>query len=213
MINFLALIGWHPKGDKEVLSRDELIAEFDIDRVQQSGAIFNEEKLDWLNREHMKSMPVAEVAELAAPFFAKHDIVVKNDELLKRVVAVQIARAKTLDDIAQSSGFFFAMPDYEPKLLIWKDSSTLKEVAEVLAGARAVIAGVAADDFTRETLTACCRSWWGIRAGGSSSGRCAWRSPARPTHPIRSRSCPCSAARNPSAASTKRSKKPKRKVL
>ncbi|HUC31179.1 MAG TPA: glutamate--tRNA ligase, partial [Candidatus Paceibacterota bacterium] len=56
MINFLAFLGWHPKGDKEVLSRKELIAEFDIDRVQQSGAIFNEEKLDWLNREHIKIM-------------------------------------------------------------------------------------------------------------------------------------------------------------
>jgi len=42
MLNFLALLGWHPRGDKEVLSREELIAEFDIDRVQQSGAIFNE---------------------------------------------------------------------------------------------------------------------------------------------------------------------------
>ena len=71
MINFLALLGWHPNGDKEVLSREELIAEFDIDRVQQSGAIFNEEKLDWLNREHMKAMPIEEVATLAAPFFAK----------------------------------------------------------------------------------------------------------------------------------------------
>ena len=170
MINFLALLGWHPKDDKEVLSRDELIAEFDIDRVQQSGAIFNEEKLDWLNREHMKSMPVADVAALAAPFFAKHDIVVKDDELLKRVVAVQIARAKTLDDIAQSSGFFFATPDYEPKLLIWKDSSTLKEVAEVLAGARAVIAGVAADDFTRETLTACLP----LMVGDKSRGIVLW---------------------------------------
>jgi glutamyl-tRNA synthetase len=155
MINFLALLGWHPHGDKEMLSRDELIAEFDIDRVQQSGAIFNEEKLDWLNREHIKAMPIAEVAALAAPFFAKQNITVRDEELLKRVIAVQIARAKTLEDLASASAFFFAVPEYEPKLLIWKDSSTLKEVAEVLASARTVIAGIAMEDFTRETLTAC----------------------------------------------------------
>jgi glutamyl-tRNA synthetase len=155
MINFLALLGWHPKGDKEVLSREELIAEFDIGRVQQSGAIFNEEKLDWLNREHMKAMPLAEVAALAAPFFAKNNIVVRDEALLKLVIAVQIPRAKTLEDLAQASAFFFAVPDYEPNLLIWKDSSTLKEVVEVLSGARTVIAGVAAEDFTRETLAAC----------------------------------------------------------
>jgi glutamyl-tRNA synthetase len=155
MINFLALLGWHPSGDKEIFTREELIAEFDIDRVQQAGAIFNEEKLDWLNREHMKAMPIAEVAMLAAPFFAKDNIVVHDEELLKRVIAVQIARAKTLDEIAQASAFFFAIPEYEPNLLIWKDSSTLKEVSGVLSGARMVIAGIAAEDFTRETLTAC----------------------------------------------------------
>ena len=114
MINFLALLGWHPHGDKEMLSREELIAEFDIDRVQQSGAVFNEEKLDWLNREHIKAMPVAEVAALAAPFFANQNIVVHDEALLERIVAVQIARAKTLEDLAIASAFFFAVPEYEP---------------------------------------------------------------------------------------------------
>ena len=74
IVNFLALMGWHPSGDREVLSREEIIAEFDMDRVQQAGAIFNEEKLDWLNREHIKAMPVAEVAKLARPFFEKRGI-------------------------------------------------------------------------------------------------------------------------------------------
>jgi glutamyl/glutaminyl-tRNA synthetase len=166
MINFLALLGWHPRGDKEVLSREELIAEFDIDRVQQSGAVFNEEKLDWLNREHIKAMPIAEVAALAAPFFAKQNIVVRDEALLERVIAVQLARAKTLDELAQVSAFFFAAPEYEPKLLIWKDSSTLKEVAEVLASSRVVINGIAAEDFNRETLTACLPLIVGERSRG-----------------------------------------------
>ncbi len=155
MINFLALLGWHPRGDKEILSREELIAEFDIDRVQQSGAVFNEEKLDWLNREHMKAMPIAEVAALAAPFFAKQNIAVRDEALLERVIAVQIARSKTLEDLAAASAFFFAVPEYEAKLLIWKDNSTLKEVADILSAATVVIAGIAAEDFSRETLTAC----------------------------------------------------------
>ncbi len=166
MINFLALLGWHPRGDKEVLSREKLIAEFDIDRVQQSGAIFNEEKLDWLNREHMKAMPIAEVAALAAPFFAKQNIVVRDDALLERVIAVQIARAKTLEDLATASAFFFSVPDFAPELLIWKDNSTLKEVAEVLSGARVVIDGIAAEDFNRETLTACLPLIVGERSRG-----------------------------------------------
>jgi glutamyl-tRNA synthetase len=166
MINFLALLGWHPHGDKEVLSREELIAEFDIDRVQQSGAVFNEEKLDWLNREHIKAMPIAEVAALAAPFFAKQNIAVRDEALLERVIAVQIARAKTIEDLATASAFFFAVPEYEPKLLIWKDNSTLKEVAEVLNAVRVVINGIAAEDFNRETLTACLPLIVGERSRG-----------------------------------------------
>jgi glutamyl-tRNA synthetase len=166
MINFLALLGWHPRGDKEMLSREELIAEFDIDRVQQSGAVFNEEKLDWLNREHIKAMPIAEVAALAAPFFAKQNIMVRDEALLERVIAVQIARAKTLEELATASAFFFAVPEYEPKLLIWKDSSTLKEVAEVLNAARVVVNGIAAEDFNRETLTACLPLIVGERSRG-----------------------------------------------
>ncbi len=166
MINFLALLGWHPRGDKEMLSREELIAEFDIDRVQQSGAVFNEEKLDWLNREHMKVMSVAEVAALAAPFFTKQNIVVRDEALLERVVAVQIARAKTLEELATASAFFFAVPEFAPELLIWKDYSTLKEVAEVLGGARVVINGIAAEDFSRATLTACLPLIVGDRSRG-----------------------------------------------
>jgi glutamyl-tRNA synthetase len=170
MINFLALLGWHPRGDKEVLTREELIAEFDIDRVQQSGAIFNEEKLDWLNREHIKAMPIAEVAALAAPFFAKRNLVVRDEAMFSRVVAAQMPRAKTLDEIAEISGFFFALPDFPPELLIWKDSSTLKEVADVLAHVRTVVGGIAGEDFTRETLTACMP----LMVGDKSRGVVLW---------------------------------------
>lgn len=169
MVNFLGLMGWHPRGDREILSRDEMIAEFELERIQQAGAVFNEEKLDWLNREHIKTMPIAEVAELAAPFFAKHGAgaaAAQDEALLKRVIAVQIARAKTLDDLAAASAFFFAIPDYEPKLLIWKDSSTLAEVAEVLAHVRSVLEKFSADDFNHETLSGSLPVIVGDRARG-----------------------------------------------
>jgi len=67
------------------------------------------------------------------------NIVIKDEALLARVIGVQISRAKTFDELAAISGFFFAVPDYEAKLLIWKDSSTLKEVTDVLSSARVVL--------------------------------------------------------------------------
>ena len=71
IVNFLALLGWHPKDDKEILSAEDLIAEFDLARVQKAGAIFNQEKLDWLNREHMKKMSDKELAAAARPFIER----------------------------------------------------------------------------------------------------------------------------------------------
>lgn len=167
IVNFLALMGWHPKGDKEMLSRKEMIEEFDLDRVQQAGAIFNEEKLDWLNREHIKAMPVQEVSALVKPFLEKHGIVSPEEGLVQRAVIVQIARAKTLDDLAEACAFFFVLPEYEPQLLVWKDKSTLKEVAEVLTHARTVLDAVAPEHFTREFLTGLLPAIVGERSRGT----------------------------------------------
>ena len=154
MMNFLALLGWHPKGDKEMLSRDELIAEFDIGRVQQSGAVFNEEKLDWLNREHLKAMPLADVARGVAPFLVKKGIAAANEHLLERAIAVQRSRAKTESNLADEIAFFFVLPEYEAKLLVWKDKSTLKEAVAMLAHAVRELEKVPAEHFDRETLAA-----------------------------------------------------------
>ena len=68
IINFIALMGWHPKDDREVMTREELVKLFDIERVQKAGAIFNQEKLDWLNREYLKMMSDDEIAEKLEPF-------------------------------------------------------------------------------------------------------------------------------------------------
>ncbi|MEQ1561755.1 MAG: glutamate--tRNA ligase family protein, partial [Nitrospira sp.] len=56
LLNFMALIGWNPGGEQEVFSLDELIKLFDITKIQKGGGIFNPEKLDWLNKEHMKTL-------------------------------------------------------------------------------------------------------------------------------------------------------------
>ena len=56
IINFMALIGWNPGGEQEVFTLDELVEKFDMQKIQKSGGIFNSEKLDWLNKEHMKKI-------------------------------------------------------------------------------------------------------------------------------------------------------------
>lgn len=61
MLNFLAFLGWNPGGEKEIFTREELVSIFEIDRIQKSGAQMNLEKLDWMNKEHMKLLSKEEV--------------------------------------------------------------------------------------------------------------------------------------------------------
>ncbi len=166
MVNVLALMGWHPKGDKEIFSLEELMSQFDIERVQQAGAIFNEEKLDWLNREHIRLMPVSKIVPLITPFLQKKNIAIKDEALLARVVGVQMSRAKTLEELVDISGFFFAIPEYEASLLIWKDSSTLKEVSDILNHAKKILDTIPAEHFDRGSISAVMPSILGDKSRG-----------------------------------------------
>ena len=153
IVNFLGLLGWHPKDDHEVFDRAFATANFDIARVQKTGAIFNEEKLDWLNREHMKAMPIDDLAALAVPFYEKAGIAVPDGDMLRRAVAVALDRAKTLADIVDESRFFFTMPEYDAAMLCWKEMTP--DVARaMLVAAQDALAALAPEAFaSREALT------------------------------------------------------------
>ena len=152
-MNFIALMGWHPKDDREVMTREELTELFDIERVQKAGAVFNQEKLDWLNREYLKKMSDDEITEQLMPFLSGAGIAI-DKEKFATVVAVVRGRANTLVDFVELGRFFFALPEYEADLLIWKKKpATLLQVAGVLEDVRNALQAVPADHFSREELT------------------------------------------------------------
>ncbi|MEK7146800.1 MAG: glutamate--tRNA ligase [Patescibacteria group bacterium] len=118
IINFLALLGWHPEGDKEFLERSELVKLFSLQRVQKAGAVFNQEKLDWLNSQHLKNLDIGELAERIAPF--AESVGWKGDgDFLRKVIKIERERIKKLSDFRESAGFFFKLPDYGSTLLLW----------------------------------------------------------------------------------------------
>jgi hypothetical protein len=79
MINFLALLGWNPGGTEEIFSLDELIKEFSLGRIQKGGAVFDTEKLDWLQGQWMRKMPPEEFAERIRPVVAGEYQAAKGD--------------------------------------------------------------------------------------------------------------------------------------
>jgi glutamyl-tRNA synthetase len=122
MMNFLALLGWHPSGEQEVLSKEELIEQFDLERVQKGGAQFDEQKLLHLNREWMRKLPDAtyiERGELRAPTSGK-------EELLLKVVPILKERAHTFGEargiLAGELSSLFTAPHPTPELLRAKES-------------------------------------------------------------------------------------------
>lgn len=119
LINFLALLGWNPGDDREILTMDELVKDFTLERVQKAGAVFNLKKLDWVNCQWIRRLSLGELAEKVKPFL-KDSKWFKADERLERFLQVTQTR---LEKLAQASEFlqcFYELPEYEKSLLIGK---------------------------------------------------------------------------------------------
>lgn len=127
IINYLAFLGWRPKDDREFFTVEELIKEFDLDGIQKSAAVFDREKLGWFNRQHIKQMPVGELAERAAPFIPERlrNLPQWNKERFVRLLPEFKDRLTSFDDLREMSkagelDYFFQEPLYAATSLIPK---------------------------------------------------------------------------------------------
>ncbi len=128
LINFVAFLGWNPKTDQEIFSLDELIGQFDLAKVNKSGAVLDLNKLDWINGLYIRSKPNIKLAELLKPYWQEQGIEVAKfkDEYLEAIAALEKERLKKLSEIGDRTKYFFEQPKYEGKLLIWKKSDAEK---------------------------------------------------------------------------------------
>lgn len=115
VINFLVRLGWS-HGDQEIFSKSELIEKFTLDNVGKSAAVFNEEKLEWLNSWYIKNDPPEKIAELVLPLLKEKGLDVNIDEKLIKIIKELTQRAKTLNDIADSIDYFYTQQiEFEEK--------------------------------------------------------------------------------------------------
>lgn len=118
LFNYLALLGWSPGGDEEVLSREEIVAQFSLDRVNKSAAIFDLEKLNWLNGIYIRKKSPEELLPLVQPYLEKAGYISpplsdkERKRLLLIVEAVQES-LNTLSDIVAESELFFKELEFE----------------------------------------------------------------------------------------------------
>lgn len=124
LINFMALLGWNPGDEREFFTLDELTREFTIEKVQKSGAVFNQERLDFVNGHYIRQTSVDELTKLCLEIPSAHTSEMKDDEYTRKIIALESPRLKKLSELPSRVGFFFHDPEYDPTLLIWKNSSS-----------------------------------------------------------------------------------------
>ncbi len=151
IMNFLAFLGWHPKDEKEILSRDELIKEFDLKRVQKSGAVFNIEKLEWLNAQYIRNADSISLAEQLKDFLPQKWK--DKKDLLIKALYIEKERMKKLSDFKELADFFFELPDYDASALKWK-GMTNKQISDNLTLLASEIEKISETGFNKNIFEA-----------------------------------------------------------
>lgn len=130
IINYIALLGWCPKDNQEIFSMDELIGVFSVDGISKSPAIFDYDKLEWMNGEYIKRMSLDGFAAVAEPYLKQG---IKNESIdLKKVAAILQQRVTRLTQIPDMISFFDVQPEYEKELFVNKKSKTNLENSPVV---------------------------------------------------------------------------------
>ena len=135
VINFLALLGWHGSGDKELYTMDELIREFSLDRVSKAGAKFDYEKGKWFNHQYLQLKSDEEIAELFMPILESKVESRKSKEEIAKIVGLVKDRVNFVPELWEQVNFFFVAPsEYDEKSLKkrWKEDSP-RHMQELLA--------------------------------------------------------------------------------
>ena len=152
MINFLAFLGWNPGTEKEIYSMEELIRDFSLEKVHKAGAIFNIEKLNWFNQYYIKQLPEKELLKKCKPYLLNLLVQKKfTDEKIIKMLNLEKERAKTLSEIGEGVKFFFELPKYDKKLLIWKNT-TEEKTKNSLEKLCDIIEKIPEDAFNAEKL-------------------------------------------------------------
>lgn len=173
LINFIAFLGWNPKTEQEIFSLEELKQQFDLAKVNRAGAVFDVNKLDWINSHYIRSKPIEELVDLLLPYWREAGVEAAHFPrgYLVAIAELERDRLKKLSEIGERTEYFFATPQYEAPLLFWK-KSTPEETKKVLQELHNHLSTLSDSDFTRDKLEVSLREF--IAARGYDNGTVLW---------------------------------------
>ncbi len=126
IVNYVALLGWSPEDNQEIFSLEELVKAFDYRRINKSPAVFDINKLKWMNGEYMHALPFDTFYEMAEPYIKQ---VVTKDYDLKKIAALVQSRIEIFPDIAEHIDFFEEVPEYDIAMYTHKKMKTTPETS------------------------------------------------------------------------------------
>ena len=161
LANYLALLGWGAEGGtRETFTREELIAEFKLERVTPSPAVFDWDKLHWLNRQAMKHSPIPELRDLAWPYFAKvnwlpeseSDAVLEVTDWFERVLALFLPAVDQLQQLPERAAVFWRIAETTPEDAAILNSEAGKKVAQAFKAKVRAEAGAMTPERFKELM-------------------------------------------------------------
>ncbi len=168
VVNFVALLGWSPSDNQEIMSLDELVEKFDYHHMSKSPAVFDYTKLKWMNGEYIKAMDFDKFYEMALPYIQK---VITKDYDLKKIAKMVQSRIEILPDIEGHIDFFEKLPEYDPAMYTHKKMKTNAETSlEVLKEVLPLLE--AQEDYSNDALYAMLSSY--VEKKGCKNGYVMW---------------------------------------
>ena len=142
IVNYIALLGWCPKDNREIFTLGELAENFSLDGISKSPAVFDYEKLQWMNGEYLRAMPQEEFIRHAMPYFRR--VFPQGERPWEVLAAILQPRVTRLTEIPDMLSFFRSLPDYSAEAFVNKKSKTnLENSADMLKASIPVLQGLA----------------------------------------------------------------------
>lgn len=148
IVNYVALLGWCPQDNREIFSLKELVEAFDYHHMSKSPAVFDVQKLRWMNGEYLKAMDDERFYEAALPYLKK---AISRELDFRKIAAMVKTRIEVYPDIAEMVDFFEEVPQYDVSMYAHKKSKTTEQTSlEVLTE---ILPGIEAqEEFTNDAL-------------------------------------------------------------
>ena len=168
IVNFVALLGWSPADNQEIMSLDELVAKFDYHHMSKSPAVFDYTKLKWMNGEYIKKMDFDSFYEKALPYIKE---VITKDYDLKKIAKMVQTRIEIFPDIKDHIDFFEELPEYDVAMYTHKKMKTNAETSlEVLTEVLPILEKQ--DDYSNDALYATLLKY--VEEKGCKNGYVMW---------------------------------------